>query len=245
MLHRFCFVSVLSLAIFTVSGCGNGSGKTPSLPANVKSLSVSPASSTILMGKQQQFSATATYSDGSTKSAPAGTLWSSSNTAVATVDSGSGLVKGIGPGDVTISAAFASVSGASSTKVETILATLDRSTEVAGPDKDGNGVRDDIDQVIAGFGLTSSQARALTQFAAALQVAILNSRDRNTAFANAVEIHRSQVCVFSLLNGDSTTYTKQIKAFTLNTEPRVMAFLGFSNNASGAVYPQPTGTICK
>ncbi|HEY2039420.1 MAG TPA: Ig-like domain-containing protein [Edaphobacter sp.] len=184
------------------------------------------------------------YSDGSTASAPAGITWSSSNTAVATVDS-SGLVKGVAPGSATISAAVGSVNGTSSTKVETVLATLDRSTDIAGPDKDNNGVRDDIDQVIAGFGLTASQTKALTQFAAALQVAILNSPDRTSAYSNAVELHRGQECVFSQLSADSTKYTKQIKPFTLNTQPRVMAFAGFSHNASGAVYPQPTGTVCK
>jgi hypothetical protein len=196
------------------------------------------------MGKQQQFSATATYSDGSTTSAPVGITWTSSNTAVATVDN-SGLVKGLAPGNVTISAAVGAVNGSSSTKVQTVLATLDRSTDVSGPDKDGNGVRDDIDQVIAGFGLTASQTKALTQFAAALQVAIFSSPDRTSAYSNAVELHRGQECVFSQLSGDSTKYTKQIKAFTLNTQPRVMAFASFAHNASGAVYPQPTGTVCK
>jgi hypothetical protein len=242
MLYRLWFVIVLSFTLFAVSSCGNGSGSTGTPTAAVKSITVSPGSVTILMGKQQQFSATVTYSDGSTKSPPTGTTWSSSNTAVATVDS-SGLVKGVAPGNVTISVTVGSVNGTSSTKVETVLATLDRSTDVAGPDN--NGVRDDIDQVIAGFGLTASQTKALTQFAAALQAAILSSPDRNSAYANAVELHRGQECVFSQLTADSTKYTKQIKAFTLNTQPRVMAFVGFSHNASGAVYPQPTGTICK
>jgi hypothetical protein len=244
MLHRCGVVILLSLAMLTVSSCGNSSNKTGTPTAAVKSLSVSPGSATILMGKQQQFSATATYSDGSTTSTPIGLTWTSSNTAVATVDN-SGLVKGVAPGNVTISAAVGSVNGSSSTKVQTVLATLDRSTDVPGPDKDGNGVRDDIDQVIAGFGLTASQTKALMQFAAALQVAIFSSPDRTSAYSNAVELHRGQECVFSQLSGDSTKYTKQIKAFTLNTQPRVMAFASFSHNASGAVYPQPTGTVCK
>jgi hypothetical protein len=244
MLHRLWFAIVLSLTVFAVSSCGNGSGRTGTSTAAVKSISVSPGSTTILMGKQQQFSATASYSDGSTKSPPPGLTWSSSSTAVATVDS-SGLATGVAPGNATISAAVGSVNGSSSTKVQTVLATLDRSSDVAGPDKDNNGVRDDIDQVIAGFGLTASQTKALTQFAAALQVAILSSPDRNSAYANAVELHRGQECVFSQLSADSTKYTKQIKAFTVNTQPRVMAFVGFSHNASGAVYPQPTGTVCK
>jgi hypothetical protein len=63
MLHRLWFVIVLSLGVFAVSGCGNGSGSGGTSTATVKSIAVSPGSSTILMGKQQQFSATATYSD--------------------------------------------------------------------------------------------------------------------------------------------------------------------------------------
>ena len=244
MRHRFGFAILLSVTIFPLSSCGSGSNKTGTPTAAVTSIAVSPGSATILMGKQQQLSVTATYSDGSTKPAPPGTTWSSSNTAVATVDT-SGLVKGVAPGNVTISAAVGSVNGTSATKVETVLATLDRSSDVAGPDKNNNGVRDDIDQVIAGFGLSASQTKALTQFAAALQVAILSSPDRNSAYSNAVEIHRGQECVFSQLSADSTKYTRQIKAFTLNTQPRVTAFLGFSHNASGAIYPQPTGTVCK
>src|SRR3979411_3236544 len=187
MLHRCGVVILLSLAMLTVSSCGSSSNKTGTPTAAVKSLSISPGLATILMGKQQQFSATATYSDGSTKSTPAGLTWSSSNTAVATVD-GSGLDTGVGPGTGTILAAVGAVNGTSSTKVQTFLATLDRSTDVAGPDKNNNGVRDDIDQVIAGFGLTAGQAKALTQFAAALQVAILSSPDKNSAYSNAVEL---------------------------------------------------------
>src|ERR1700692_4450530 len=116
MLPRFWFVFVLFLTMFAVSSCGNGPNQPAAPAATVKSLSVTPGSTTILMGKQQQFSAAATYSDGSMSSTPAGIMWSSSNTAVATGD-GRGVGKGLGPGNATISAAVGSVSGASATKV--------------------------------------------------------------------------------------------------------------------------------
>src|SRR5260370_40236656 len=92
------------------------------------------------MGSQQQFSATAVSADGSTKASPAGLTWSSSNTAVVTVDN-TGLVKGVAPGTVTISASLGAVNGASSAKIETVLATLDRSSDVAGRHKNRNRVR--------------------------------------------------------------------------------------------------------
>ena len=243
MRHRSSVVFFLLLGLFTIAGCGGGN-KTVTPTATLKSISVSPGSITVLMGSQQQFSTTAVYADGSTKASPAGLTWSSSNTAVATVDI-TGLVKGVAPGTVTISASLGAVNGASSAKIETVLARLDRSSDVAGPDKDGNGVRDDIDQVIAGYDLSASQTKALTQFAAALQTAILTSPDANSAYLNTVELHRGQECVLSQLSGDATKYAKQIKAFTLDTQPRVTAFISFVHNVGGAVFPQITGTICK
>ena len=59
MAHRLWFVIVLSLTMFAVPSCGNGAGRTETPTAVVKSISISPGSTTILMGKQQQFPATA------------------------------------------------------------------------------------------------------------------------------------------------------------------------------------------
>jgi len=67
------------------------------------SITVTPSNPTITQGQTVQFTATGTYSDMSTSNITSIVSWSSSNPAVATVDS-TGLASGVGLGAVTISA---------------------------------------------------------------------------------------------------------------------------------------------
>lgn len=84
--------SVISATIGAVSGSG-----TLTVAAKVlQSIAVTPATASIPGGSTQQFTATGTYSDGTTGPV-AGATWTSSNTTVATV-SGTGLAKAIATG---------------------------------------------------------------------------------------------------------------------------------------------------
>jgi parallel beta-helix repeat protein len=69
------------------------------------SLIVTPASSSILVGTQQQFGATLNYSDGSSVNVTSTVTWSSLNPGVATVN-GSGLAVGVTGGSSAINATF-------------------------------------------------------------------------------------------------------------------------------------------
>jgi trimeric autotransporter adhesin len=69
------------------------------------SLIVTPASSSILVGAQQQFGATLNYSNGSSVSVTSAVTWSSSNSGVATVNS-SGLAVGVTGGSSVIEATW-------------------------------------------------------------------------------------------------------------------------------------------
>jgi hypothetical protein len=82
------------------------SGPAPTL----RSISVTPANSSITVGAPKQFTATGTYTDGRTKSLSSPLTWTSSATAVATINS-SGLASGVGAGSTTIKVASGSVSG--------------------------------------------------------------------------------------------------------------------------------------
>jgi hypothetical protein len=84
--------------------------------ANPTGLAVGPANPIVQPGMTQQFTATGTYPDGSTADISTQVSWTSSNTAVATVDS-SGVVSGITTGTATISA---SIAGLTSSVVATI-----------------------------------------------------------------------------------------------------------------------------
>ncbi len=75
----------------------------------VISIAVTPASASLAAGQTVHLTAIATYSDNSTKPATAQATWTSSSSAVATVNSG--LVTAIGAGSVTITASLTGVSG--------------------------------------------------------------------------------------------------------------------------------------
>ncbi|MBV7436888.1 Ig-like domain-containing protein [Aeromonas sp. sif2416] len=101
------------------NGPGNDSGyqyvtcaKLP--PPSVVSLALTPATASIMEWTSQQYVATATLSNGETQVLSSGVAWSSSNTAVATVNS-SGLAKGVAIGNAVITATMQDGSSISAT----------------------------------------------------------------------------------------------------------------------------------
>ena len=87
-------------------------GSSPTLTSIV----VTAANPSISIGASQQFTATGTYSDGSTQDVTSQARWTSSNTGVATIDAG-GLATGISSGVTTISATLSGVVGATTLTV--------------------------------------------------------------------------------------------------------------------------------
>src|SRR5208337_648165 len=103
-------VAVGSTTIQAASGSINGStGLTVTAPVLV-SIAVTPVNPSIAAGKQQQFTAAGTYSDGSHQDLTSSATWTSSAPAVATI-SGSGLATAVAVGSTTIQAASGSING--------------------------------------------------------------------------------------------------------------------------------------
>ena len=88
-----------SAAVLTVTATG----------ATLQSIAVSPAAPSVGIGNTQQFTATGTYSDNSTKNITSSVTWASSNTLFATVDVTSGLATGVAVGTTQITATLGSV----------------------------------------------------------------------------------------------------------------------------------------
>jgi uncharacterized protein YjdB len=82
----------------------------------LKSITTAPSAPSISVGATQQFSATAGYSDGSTKDVSGTVAWASSSTTVATV-SATGLATAVATGATTITATLSGLSGSSSLTV--------------------------------------------------------------------------------------------------------------------------------
>jgi len=82
------------------------------------SIAVAPAAPSIVLGAQQQFIATGTYSDGSTQILTTSATWTSGNTAVANISNANGtqgLATSVGVGTSAITAALGSVTSPSDT----------------------------------------------------------------------------------------------------------------------------------
>jgi trimeric autotransporter adhesin len=82
----------------------------------IASIAVTPVGLTLGIGINQQYVATATYSDGSSADLSSGVSWTSSSTSVATVN-GSGLAATLGAGQTTIAATVGSFSDTSTLTV--------------------------------------------------------------------------------------------------------------------------------
>jgi len=103
--------------------------------ATVASVAITPASATAAVGVPLQLTAMATYSDGSTQDITSQTVWTSSNTGVATVST-TGLITPIGAGTATITAAnggqTATVTFTTAT-ISSITVTANGQTSVSTP----------------------------------------------------------------------------------------------------------------
>jgi len=86
--------------------CGGSSGSTTGPSPVFTSVAVTPVSPTVTVGSQTTLTAVAKDQNGATFSGAAAPVWSSANTAVATVDAASGVVSGVANGNSTISASI-------------------------------------------------------------------------------------------------------------------------------------------
>jgi len=101
--RRLCLPIFCVCAILVLGSCSSSGTGAPTL----QSLSVTTANLSIAKGVTTQFTATGTFSDGSTRDLTGSVTWTSSNTGIVTITAG-GLATGVAAGTATIQA----VSGA-------------------------------------------------------------------------------------------------------------------------------------
>ena len=120
---RACSGLVSGLLIL-MAGCGNP------LPQNLVSMTVTATPSTVTVGGAAVLKAVAHLSDGTTQDVTAGTQWTSSNSALATMSNGALTAKA--PGTVTVQAAYVEAAPAGSSPSSTTVApqNLTASTQV-------------------------------------------------------------------------------------------------------------------
>lgn len=109
-------VSVGTSTITATSGSVSGSTVLTVTAPTLVSIAVTPANFTIAPGTTQQYTATGTYTDGSTKDISSSVSWSSSDTAIATISS-TGLATAVAAGTTTISATSGTIVGSTTLTV--------------------------------------------------------------------------------------------------------------------------------
>lgn len=116
----------LLLLVCSFIGCGGGSGggntPPPSTPT-LQTIQVTPANPTIAPGATQQFTATGSFSDGSTRNLTSTANWLSSTASVATISTG-GLATAVAGGPTTISASFGGITGSTTLTVANSLVSI-------------------------------------------------------------------------------------------------------------------------
>ena len=106
--------------VTATSGAVSGSTLLTVRAPELVSLAVTPANASIPLGSTQQFTATGTYSDGSHQNLTAAATWSSSATAIATVNNtagSKGLADSHAVGTTTVTATYGTVSGSTTLTV--------------------------------------------------------------------------------------------------------------------------------
>jgi hypothetical protein len=106
-----------------LAGVTNGTALTVQTPPTLVSIAVTPTSATNLVGATQQYTATGTYSDSSTQNLTSQAAWTSSKTAVATINA-SGLATAVSAGSTTISAGLGGVTNGTTLTVQAAPLTL-------------------------------------------------------------------------------------------------------------------------
>lgn len=131
------------------------------------------------------------------------------------------------------------------------LPELDRSDDLAGPDEDGSGIRDDIERYIAVRFPHEAEAAAV-RFAAranqlVLEVDLLNENEVRQANQKAT---RATTCIYRVFSTNDSSeapasVSRDIEAVTFNTAQRLKRYLEFNQQLDGMSWSLPEGNTCE
>lgn len=132
--------AIVCKASYIIDGLGIAVAPQPTL--TLESIAVTPETASIAVGSTQQFTATGTYSGGSTADLTTQVTWTSSDTTVATINA-SGLATGVAVGEATITATLDSLTDSATLTVTeapakpTVTVSISMSTSIrtAGPNR--------------------------------------------------------------------------------------------------------------
>ena len=123
---------------------------------------------------------------------------------------------------------------------------LNNDEDIAGPDLDGNGVRDDLDTYVNSLPDTESQKNALRQGFRTLREAILiDTADKNAVLDVMKKSAASVWCIYSQYDSDAGKKSNYVEKYSINTKARLKAYAAFNAAASGHSAVMPRGDGCE
>jgi hypothetical protein len=132
------------------------------------------------------------------------------------------------------------------------LPKLDRSADIAGPDENQNGIRDDIEAYIIQHYPDELQKKALFQYAKTTRNKLLVDTSDMIAVKKAnIEGGKSLHCVFLRFKSRDTSdqnpsiASNKVFAITTNTKARLQAYLKFNHALDGTSWKLPEGDTCE
>lgn len=124
---------------------------------------------------------------------------------------------------------------------------LDRSPDLAGPDSDSNGIRDDVDAHIATLPISPDQKIGVDQLATSLQGALLIDVNDEIALRQArKDISLAIQCIsikFPDISQRSSIFD-EIEKIIFNTRERSMQYIAYNSALSGSVSKLLSGNTC-
>src|ERR1700712_1388975 len=123
--YKFGYSLFFSLAVALLlasTGCGGTTSPPPS-QKTLTAIAASPTTASLLVGATEQFSATGTFSDGSSQDVTASATWTDASAKVAKITS-SGIATALAAGSTTITATMGGLSGNASITVSAPAKTL-------------------------------------------------------------------------------------------------------------------------
>jgi hypothetical protein len=127
-----------------------------------------------------------------------------------------------------------------------VLPTLDLSASVTGTDSDQNGIRDDIDALIAKQTDLPVQRAALSQLAQSIQATLsIDPSAAGAAASAALGLRKAIACLFSQYDGPTAAGRFHwMQEVSINTMARLQAYDHFNIAMNNSATPMATGTVC-
>lgn len=130
------------------------------------------------------------------------------------------------------------------------IPTLNHDDTIAGPDTDGNGIRDDIDAYIATLPYTEVQKKAVQQDARAIAATLtVDTNDSTTLNIVGEKMMRAVNCIVDTLDTSNNLQpadqiSSSLEKMTINTKIRFKQYEKYNSARSGSVTDLPDGDTC-